>query len=270
MYRRWIFRFVFGLVIGFGIGVQIGLLAARWPSRSSLSFALMAALDLPPHNAALFSRVRGPLAKHLGGERHLCLGGGTALAVRWAHRHSTDLDFFVDSNPYSRLYANADAFKRDLARSAGGLSTGGISPGSATIILADGAEISLSATLPRMAHPHSVDTIRGSTVPLQENEEILARKIGGRMLINNVFVPRDLYDIAVAKHYDPLALERALRHFRPDELEQIRDELRELPRDWLANQSEQILHPARPLTAEQCVQRAAEIIEPPRSLQWTR
>ncbi len=230
----------------------------------------MPELDLPPHNAALFTRVREPLAKHLGGEHHLCLGGGTALAARWSHRHSTDLDFFVDSNPYSRLYDNADAFRRDLARAAGGISTGGISRGSATIILADGAEISLSSTLSRMAHPRSTDTIRGSAVPLEATEEILARKIGGRMLINNVFVPRDLYDIAVAKHYDPLALDRALRRFRPDELEQISDELRVLPRDWLANQSEQILHPARPLTAAQCVQRAAEILEPPRSLQWTR
>lgn len=230
----------------------------------------MPELDLPPHNAALFARVREPLAKHLGGEHHLCLGGGTALAARWSHRHSTDLDFFVDSNPYSRLYDNADAFMRDLARAAGGISTGGISRGSATIILADGAEISLSSTLPRMAHTRSADTIRGSAVPLEATEEILARKIDGRILINNIFVPRDLYDIAVAKHHDPRALDRALRRFRPDELEQIRDELRALPRDWLANQSEQILHPARPRTADQCVQRAAEILEPPRSRQWTR
>ena len=230
----------------------------------------MADLDLPAHNAALFFRVREPLAKHLGGERHLCLGGGTALAARWGHRHSTDLDFFVDGGAYHRLYSNARAFERDLARSAGGISTSAISSGSATVVLGDGGEISLSTTRAKTPKPRSADTIRGSAVALESTAEILARKIGGRILSNNIFVARDLYDITVAKHYDPAELNRALRPFTDYERQQIADELKALPRDWLAKQPRPVINPARPLAAEHCVQRARDIIAPPRSLHWQR
>ena len=36
-------------------------------------------------------RCENPLSEHLGGEHHIRLAGGTALAARWAHRHSTDV-----------------------------------------------------------------------------------------------------------------------------------------------------------------------------------
>ena len=226
----------------------------------------MAALDLPAHNAELFARVRGPLAEHLGGERHLCLGGGTALAARWNHRHSTDLDFFVDAAAYRGLYTHARAFERDLAHAAGGISASAISSGSATVVLADGGEMSISTTPARTANPRSGDTIRESAVAIESTEEVLARKIGGRILSNNIFVPRDLYDITVARHYDPVALDRALRLFSTDERRQIAEELAALPRDWLARQPRALVNPARPLAAERCVEGAREIIAPPRAL----
>ena len=58
----------------------------------------MAEYDLPTGPAELFEAVRRPLARAFGGEDNIRFGGGTALAARWAHRHSTDMDLFVDSD----------------------------------------------------------------------------------------------------------------------------------------------------------------------------
>ena len=65
----------------------------------------MAEYDLPTGPAELFAAVRGTIGDHLGGERHMLLGGGTALAMRWAHRHSTDVDLFTSTEAFGRLFA---------------------------------------------------------------------------------------------------------------------------------------------------------------------
>ena len=225
----------------------------------------MAALDLPSDNAALFFRVREPLARHLGGEHHLCLGGGTALAARWGHRHSTDLDFFIRPDPYARLYQNHLQFERDLAATTGGPGKFAVRPDGAHILLADGSEISLS-TPPSFTHdPRSDDTIRGTLVPLETSIEILAKKVGGRILGNNIFLPRDLYDLAVARHYDPGSLDRALRCFTPRHLEQIDAELARLPPDWLINHAQRITTPARLGAARDAVAMVRDILRQARS-----
>ena len=67
----------------------------------------MAKLDLPAGPAELLEAVRKPLGHHLGGEHRMRLGGGTALAARWRHRHSTDVDLFVDPADYEGLRTDA-------------------------------------------------------------------------------------------------------------------------------------------------------------------
>ena len=75
--------------------------------------------------------------------------------------------------------------------------------------------------------------MRGTAVALEPSAEILAKKIGGRILRNNTFVPRDLYDLVIARRSEPDALACALRCFAPDLLQQIADGLRHLPFDWM-------------------------------------
>ena len=79
----------------------------------------MAELRLPEGPAELFEAVRETIGEYLGGEHHMRLGGGTALAARWAHRHSTDVDLFTDPEPYARLHSHRQAFERALERRAG-------------------------------------------------------------------------------------------------------------------------------------------------------
>ncbi len=230
----------------------------------------MAALKLPAGPAELLELTRPPLGQHLGGEHHLCLGGGTALAARWHHRHSTDIDYFIKSEPYALLYANVDPFSRDLNRATGGLRELTTGPAFARIILADGGEISVSTTPGFTGNPRSDDTVRGTQISLETSAEILARKIGGRILGNNTFVPRDLYDIAVAQHYEPEALPRALQPFSPDQLADIRAELRSLPRDFMTTHPQRLLAPARPGAAAYAVSMVRSILQPSRTYHWQR
>lgn len=74
----------------------------------------MAEYHLPEGPAELLETARRTIGKYLGGEHHLRLGGGTALAARWGHRHSTDVDLFVTPKAFKGLFENRDAFRREL------------------------------------------------------------------------------------------------------------------------------------------------------------
>ena len=49
----------------------------------------MAEYHLPAGPAELLETARQTIGKYLGGEHHVRLRRGTALAARWGHRHST-------------------------------------------------------------------------------------------------------------------------------------------------------------------------------------
>lgn len=229
----------------------------------------MAALVLPSGPAELLERTREPLGTHLGGEHHLCLGGGTALAARWAHRHSADVDYFIQPAPYARLRGNADQFARDLERatSVRELSVG---PSGARIILADGGEVSVSTTPGFTGDPRSDDTVRGTAIGLETSAEILARKIGGRILENNTFVPRDLYDIAVSRHYEPAAFATACSRFTDRQLLDIAIELRSLHPDWMETHHRPVVAPAFPGAARNAAFTVRELFQHSRNLTWDR
>ncbi|MDE3261411.1 MAG: nucleotidyl transferase AbiEii/AbiGii toxin family protein [Acidobacteriota bacterium] len=229
----------------------------------------MAALVLPSGPAELLERTREPLAAHLGGEHHLCLGGGTALAARWAHRHSTDVDYFIKPEPYARLHANAEQFARDLERATGvrDLSVG---PSGTRIILADGGEVSVSTTPGFTGDPRSEDTVRGTAIGLETSAEILARKIGGRILGNSVFVPRDLYDIAVSRQCDPDAFATACSRFTDRQLRDIAIELRSLHPDWMETHHRPIVAPAFPGAARNAAFTVRDLFQHRHNLTWDR
>ncbi len=229
----------------------------------------MAALVLPSGPAEILERTREPLAAYLGGEHQLCLGGGTALAARWDHRHTTDLDYFIEPKPYAQLYANATQFARDLERATGvrDLSVG---PGATRIVLADGGELSIDTIPGFTGNPRSNDTVRGTAVGIESSAEILARKIGGRILGNNIFVPRDLYDIAVSTHYDPDAFATARSCFTDRQLRDIATELRSLHPDWMETHRQPVVAAARPGAARNAVFVVRGLFQHSRDITWGR
>ena len=193
----------------------------------------MAEYDLPDGPRQLFEAVHKPLAEHLGGESRFRLGGGTALAMRWAHRHSTDVDLFTDRAPYARLYERRASLERDLGLRGIPLNAARIRPRNLKILLQD-SEVTLFSGGPMLPGlPPSGDTIRGTHVELEGNAEILAKKLAGRMLDTpRQLLERDLYDVAVADRLDPEAAKTAMRAIDRSDLRQLHTELKNLSQGW--------------------------------------
>lgn len=207
----------------------------------------MAELRLPSGPAELLQAVRKPLGYHLGGEHHLTLGGGTALAMRWAHRRSIDLDFTVDFAVNARLPVSG--FQTDIDRLTGKQGYVTFTPGLTRIDLPAG-EITVDASDSLTRNPRSADTIHGTRIPLHTNAEMLARKLGYRMLARGQYLSRDLYDLAVARQADPEALTTALATFHPDSLAALRRNLAQLDQAHIVSQSPPLLDPTHPREAD--------------------
>lgn len=204
----------------------------------------MAELDLPTGPAELLAAVRKPLADHLRGEPNILLGGGTALAARWAHRHSTDVDLFVEPAHYKRLFHNEAQFTRDLSLHAPDARQVDVEPGFLKITFGDAGHVSVSSSPWLTPDPRSVDTVRASGIPVETTAEILAKKLRYRMIHNERIVPRDLYDLAVARRVDPAALQTALSHLKTEHLHHIDTRLHYLGPGWLRRHPEPLLRPA--------------------------
>ncbi len=200
----------------------------------------MAELRLPPGPDGLLTAVRKPLGYHLGGEHHLALGGGTALAMRWAHRRSLDLDFTADFAVNARLPVSG--LRADVERLTDGQGYVTFAPGLTRIDLPDG-EITVDASDSLTRKPRSADTIHGTRIHLHTTDEILARKIGYRMLAKGSYLARDLYDLAVGRKADPRAFTTALDTFHPDSLATLRRNLAHLDQDQIISQSPPLLEP---------------------------
>ena len=208
----------------------------------------MADLALPRGPRELLEAVRVPLARAFGGENHLRLGGGTALAARWHHRHSTDVDIFVEPEPYRHFHWNTGGrFHLDITAAA---------PVDRIIIGRTGAYISFQGLSGHVsvapvrglpADPRSPDTVAGTDLPLETTAEILAKKLAFRMAVEKELVPRDLYDIAFARARDPAALQAALDGLQTRELADIRavfEDHRANPK--APDQTEPVLAPSDP------------------------
>ena len=209
--------------------------------------------DLPDGPRQLLEAVRVPLARAFGGENHLRLGGGTTLAARWNHRHSTDVDIFVEPEPYRHFHWNTGGrFTLDLTAAA---------PVDRLIIDADGAyfsfqglpgHVSVAPALHGLpGDPRSADTVAGTDMPLETTAEILAKKLYFRMARRKELLARDLYDIAFARRRDPAALQAALDVVDSDRLAglvTVFEDHRANPE--ASGQAEPVLAPVDPRLAE--------------------
>ena len=216
-------------------------------------------LPLPPGPDELLEAVRTPLARAFGGEHHLRLGGGTALAARWHHRHSTDVDLFVEPDPYRHFQWNTGGrFTLDLTAAA---------PVDRLVIDDDGAYISFHGRAGHVSvaparglalDPRSPDTVRGTHVPFETTAEILAKKLRFRMARDKELLPRDLYDIAVARQRDPASLQIALDGLRTRQLAELEQVFKDHPgRARPQEDPSPLLAPSDPVLAE----RAPAIVE---------
>ena len=175
---------------------------------------------LPEPAGSILGRV-GPLLLELWPAEDIVLGGGTALAARWNHRISTDIDLFVSldrflpvSKPLQSVFTGTSIIRSNAGN---GWFTGTFPEG----------EFSISTTpnlLPKTVPiPHHF--VKGWRIPMESPSEILAKKLKLRISGNGEFVARDFYDLCTADEKDPQSLKIALDVLKDSEREVIGEEI---------------------------------------------
>ena len=132
------------------------------------------------------------------GIEHYRMGGGTVLAMRWNHRFSTDIDFFMDPGATLELYRRgtwddllrqletlqAEGVVRDLLTTTTGFSLHGPT---APLSLFEARRLTVDAV--------SDEREAASGVALESSLEIMLKKVRARMLRSPRYLARDMYDL---------------------------------------------------------------------------
>ena len=178
--------------------------------------------ELPAPARQILDRAAPALLAALTREEIL-IGGGTALAARWGHRTSTDIDITVPPAAFSR---SAGQLIERLGQT--GLMQIESGQGWMKGVYEEG-EFSIATTAPLLPAPAGpVQRESSWNIALESIEEILARKLLLRMYRNGEFVVRDFYDVVTAADQAPPALEAALVVLKDDQRREIADEITRL------------------------------------------
>ena len=181
-----------------------------------------------------------PILTAAFGQKGYRLGGGTALAAVWEHRHSTDVDLFADHAAYRAGVDSQERerwLKEELFKVLQPLGPEGIdvAHGFLKVVCREGELGLYTPPVPLDTFPAAKNKVAGTDIELESPAIILARKIHGRMLGSGVLTLRDLYAISAASVLAPEELTVALGSVREDDKEALRDELKSLPTDWVWN-----------------------------------
>jgi len=136
------------------------------------------------------------------------LGGGTALAAYyWNHRYSTDIDIFTHSKQDISLIfrpSKWDSKFRSIMQTLGYKSSK-IHPVYTEFVLEDNFKMQFLSVEDRTDNPYNKVLLWGTDLLVESVEEIIAKKIYFRSHKGNA---RDLFDIAIAIHKDPIILNK--------------------------------------------------------------
>ena len=167
-----------------------------------------AQLALPDQQAALLRHALQCL-DGIAAPNDCALGGGTALAARWHHRLSVDIDLFTSHANYRRIKPALDRRAQEWKADAT-FSEVRIHPSVVHCHLSDGLEFSIAGSDDVTPRPLSNEREAATGVRLQSTAEIIARKIRARMINRESYVVRDAYDVVCCLEFDPQSLDEAL------------------------------------------------------------
>ena len=164
-------------------------------------------LALPPGAQRIFGAVL-PMMLEFVAPEHFLLGGGTALAARWQHRDSLDIDLFTSPQIYTQLiYRQSERINARLKNLAScRIATFG--PQGCTIYL-EGGKAEIVAVPAQTEHSRSGECTASPRIGLETTLEILAKKLHRRMIAHGMIIPRDLYDMAVGRRFEPETVDAA-------------------------------------------------------------
>lgn len=152
------------------------------------------------------------------------LGGGTALAALWGHRHSTDIDLAANAQIFEeRIERNFEEIHRELQaeRGRGKIKKLRITRNMLAWTLPSGPVALLRSRLSLDRFSPITHKEKNTNVPLAPVSAILYGKIHGRILSAGRLVQRDAYDLAVACLVDKGAVEETLELIPAENKESI-------------------------------------------------
>jgi hypothetical protein len=190
-----------------------------------------------------------PVLDALPGRPEWSIGGGTALAVTYAHRISYDIDIFLDSA--STLKALTPA-KNAAVRALVGENKFEFPGNYLKLNLADG-EIDFIVAAAVTDDPTTDWVFEGRTLALETPVEIAAKKISYR---SSGFKVRDILDLAVVIAQQREALDSALLELR-EKLPRLFDRVSKL-KPFFAEQAAADINPTD--LGRQFVERAPDIV----------
>ena len=144
-----------------------------------------------------------PILEELPGKPEWSFGGGTALAVAYAHRISYDIDIFLNNASVLRSLTPA---KSPAVKALVGARNFEFPGNYLKLNLADG-EVDFIVAAAVTDNPTSAWSFEGRAVPLETPVEIAAKKISYR---SSTFKVRDVFDLAIVISHQRDALEPAL------------------------------------------------------------
>ncbi len=135
------------------------------------------------------------------------IGGGTVLAARWQHRHSTDVDLFISTDSYNKMYRqNGDPLQSTLREleQTGQLRVIQLNEQALVVDFPSLGNLSLVASPTVLPNQEPRQQEETTGIHLEPTEEILAKKVVFRVA-SIQWKERDFFDLVVASKCDSKA-----------------------------------------------------------------
>ena len=196
----------------------------------------------------------------------------TALAARWQHRDSFDIDLFTSHTTFAQsIYRQSARFKtRFEALPTARIAT--IGPEGCSLYLIEG-RVDIVAALPRTDHERSEAYTGDPRISLETRLEILAKKLHRRIISSGSIVPRVLYDMAVARFLEPETMDAAWSAGPVMDPDVLIAALSNFSPGWMERHEEPVVNPRYPALRDIAVQDMLDDVEArfPRTIaQWSR
>ena len=145
------------------------------------------------------------------------MGGGTILAARWHHRHSTDIDLFFDSRISSAVPLDEITRGFRTLEQQGQIGRLDIQPSLGFSCERASTPLSFFSTLQVTPVRLSDEREASTGIGTETSAEILLKKIRARMIRNPRYLPRDAYDLVIAHVEDPDAVHQVFQALSSEE-----------------------------------------------------
>ena len=167
------------------------------------------------------------------------------LAARWAHRQSTDIDFFCEAATYAELDEKRRKKLENALRTVPGIGNETLwcDPVATWCTVRDTEVTILPRPRVRALAAKGASFLESMRIELQASAEVLYGKLVRRMLQAEEVHVRDVYDVVYAAEHDRESLAAVKEFIGIETLENVAALVESLPQGWTRDQEKMLLDP---------------------------